>query len=260
MTSKSKSIAILLCTLVLGMAMGALLFGAVQRHRLGPAMRLVRPQHMIGSIEHVVRPADEEQRQAIREVVGDVVEEMGQMRLEVWTQMRSQMDSLEERLKPVLSEEQQERLSAHLDDPRKLAGQRWRREMGPGGMGPGRMRPGAMGPGFPPKGDEFYPGWWQAEGALAELGLSAEQRSELQTLLEKHRLDMRGVRARAESPPVAEMQTLRARRQVEVERILTPEQRARLEEMKRARPRWGEPRRGPPRERSPEAADTGSDE
>ena len=151
MTSKSKSIAVVLCTLVLGMVMGALLFGAVQRHRLQIAMRLVRPERMIASIERVVQPVDEEQRRAIREVVRGTVEEMGQMHLEIRMQMRARMDSLEERLKPLLTEEQQRVLSVHLDAPRRLAGRRWRGGMGPR-FPPKGPRPPPKGPGPPPGG------------------------------------------------------------------------------------------------------------
>lgn len=174
------------------------------------------------------------------------------MHLEVWTQMQSQMDSLEERLEPLLTEQQQERLSAHLDAPRRLAGRPWRG---------GGMRPGGMKPGFPPKGVGPPHGWWQAEGAIAQLGLSAEQKSELQALQEKHRLEMQGVRASGERPATKEMQALRTRHQSEAVQILTPEQQAKLEALMAGRPGWGDNagRQARRRGRPPVRADTDAD-
>ena len=114
MTARSKSILMLATTLVIGMVLGALLFGTVQRQRFGDALRLVRPDRFVASVEQVIQPVDERQRQAVRRALEGFDDQMQRSRGEMAQRMRAELDSLQSRLSPLLDEAQRARLREHL--------------------------------------------------------------------------------------------------------------------------------------------------
>ncbi len=81
-------------------------------------------------------------------------------------------------------------------------------------------------------------GMQQARGPgamLEELGLSDEQKTQLQELREEQREKMQALRASGERPNREEMQALFAAQREKMQQILTPEQR---EKMEKARGQW----------------------
>ncbi|MFC1525637.1 hypothetical protein ACFL6X_02380 [Candidatus Latescibacterota bacterium] len=136
MTTRTKSILVLAATLVIGMVIGALLFGAVQRQRFQLALRLARPGRMMASVEEVIRPVDEQQRQAVREVLEGFEARMLRGRTEAAQRMRAEIDSLQTQLSPLLSKDQLTRLRQHLIRHRGVIG----RPKPPGRAPPPRPR------------------------------------------------------------------------------------------------------------------------
>lgn len=114
MTPRTKSTLVLIATLVIGMVLGALLFGAVQRQRFRDALRLVRPGRFVASVEQVIQPVDEQQRQAVRQALEGFGDQMQRNRAEMTQRMRSGLDSLQSLLSPLLDEAQRARLREHL--------------------------------------------------------------------------------------------------------------------------------------------------
>lgn len=114
MNARTKSGLVLLATLLIGMVLGALLFGTVQRQRFQHALRLVRPDRLAASVEQVVQPTDAMQRQAVRDILKQFDSQMRAHREEGTQRMRAGLDSLQARLSSVLDEGQMERLREHL--------------------------------------------------------------------------------------------------------------------------------------------------
>ena len=80
MQARSKGLAILLATLLLGMVLGGLLHGYVQRERFRDALRLARPPQLVADIERAVQPRDDGQREAIRDILQATMQRMQQQR------------------------------------------------------------------------------------------------------------------------------------------------------------------------------------
>jgi len=114
MTPRGKSALILVATLVIGMVLGALLFGAVQRQRFRNALRLARPDRFVASVEHVIQPTDESQRRAVRQVLEEFDAQMRRNRIEAAQHLRAELDSLQTHLAPLLTDAQRQRLQEHL--------------------------------------------------------------------------------------------------------------------------------------------------
>jgi hypothetical protein len=120
MQARSKGLAILLATLLLGMVLGGLLHGYVQRERFRDALRLARPPQLVADIERAVQPRDDGQREAIRDILQATMQRMQQQRQADQSQLRATIDSMEASLLPLLDESQQIRLQEHLSGPRTL--------------------------------------------------------------------------------------------------------------------------------------------
>ena len=120
MTARTKSALVLAATLLIGMILGALLFGAVQRHRFENALRLARPDRFAASVEQIVRPVDAEQRRALRRVLEAFHVQMRSNRVEAAERMRAQLDSLQTRLSALLDDDQMARLQEHVRRHRRV--------------------------------------------------------------------------------------------------------------------------------------------
>jgi len=114
MSPRTKSILLLAGVLLLGMLLGALGSGTVFNRRLAKIAELRTSRGMAFVLEKVVRPETEEQRQAFREVIeatapgyADVFERTG-------TDLRALNDSVLARVRPLLTEQQTQRLQRYL--------------------------------------------------------------------------------------------------------------------------------------------------
>lgn len=130
MTIHTKSSLIVLGTLIIGIICGALLNGSVRMNREGAFAGPPSPERFSGFfLERIIRP-DEEQREEIQRIMADYrprfEETMSRHRGEIATLI----DSLEQQIDPMLTEEQRERLSERRDrggrffDRRRMRGRR----------------------------------------------------------------------------------------------------------------------------------------
>ena len=101
-----KTAIILILTLIVGMILGALIYGTVMRsHVKQTALRLRTPGGFIRRME-MVMDLDESQRDRVHEILLNHHEKMVQLGFEV----RVMMDSLQKELEPILTKEQMNRL------------------------------------------------------------------------------------------------------------------------------------------------------
>ena len=114
MTSGSKSIAVLIITLLLGMVLGALGFSVYQRQRFRDALSMTRPAHFTASIEQALEPIDDDKREAIRAALRTIDEGMRAQRRARDEGRRAHLDSIEAALLPLLDEDQRQRLQQHV--------------------------------------------------------------------------------------------------------------------------------------------------
>lgn len=123
-TTHTRSALILAATLAIGMALGALLFGTIQKHRFESALRLARPHSLMTSVEEVIRPVDGEQARAVGDILKGMEAQMRQERSAAAEHRRAMIDTMQARLLPLLTAEQQARLKDHLVRHREAAGRR----------------------------------------------------------------------------------------------------------------------------------------
>ncbi len=137
MSPRTKSILLLLTTLVIGLLLGALINGYFVRQRLDRLGSLMTRDGYSSRLVEVVNPTSEEQRQALRSVLEGAAPRAIQIMRQSREDMRALNDSVKSELEEILSQEQMARLEEHL---------RFRRR------GPWRGRPGfdERGPPRPP--------------------------------------------------------------------------------------------------------------
>lgn len=135
MTIDAKSSLILLATLILGIAIGALGVGALA-HRRGEHLRELRqPGGFVEHMERVIRPRDEAQREAIRPILEETDRIHWVLMDSTHNRLAAELQRMRERLAPHLDEAQQERLESAFGE----FGHPMRRRHGP----PGAERRGA---------------------------------------------------------------------------------------------------------------------
>jgi hypothetical protein len=142
MTTQTKTVLIIVATLVVGIIIGALGSGFVihrfARHVADARHREIFVEKMVG----VIAPAPE-QEEAIRDILTRHAEQFAELSDDFHRETSALFDSLRSELDPVLTQEQKERLEER--------GRRFRRLMKH--AGPPRRRPGE-GPPPPPRADE----------------------------------------------------------------------------------------------------------
>ena len=112
MTIDAKSSLILLATLVLGIAIGALGAGALAQRR-SEHLRELRHQGMfVEHMEQIIQPRDETQREAIRPILEETGRRNYALLNSTHARLEAEMDRMHERLAPLLDEAQMERVEA----------------------------------------------------------------------------------------------------------------------------------------------------
>jgi len=114
-TINAKSSLILLATLVLGIALGALGMGAFFHHRGDHLRELRHPGGFVRHMERIIQPRDEAQRDAIRPILEETDRFHGSTMDSTHARMMMEMESLRVRLAPHLDEAQRERVEATFD-------------------------------------------------------------------------------------------------------------------------------------------------
>ncbi len=116
MTTRNKSVLIIIGTLILGMVLGALVWSSFHTRRMQQIANLRMSDRLVAFIEKTVEPTDTAQQAAIREVV-----ETHHVSIrELMDQVRDQQATLQSELAEVLTEAQHEKLT-------KAFGERFRR-------------------------------------------------------------------------------------------------------------------------------------
>lgn len=145
MKTGTKTILIILVTLIIGVIIGALVTGAFARHRVRRFMSMREPEHLVTRIERIIGP-DESQREAVREILRRHSEQFLQIHSQFEGEMLALRDSLKKDLEPILTDEQKARLERGPRHPGPFEGKG--RRPGPHLGGKGRR------PGPPPLLDE----------------------------------------------------------------------------------------------------------
>jgi hypothetical protein len=119
MKMKTGIALIILGTLVIGIAVGALANRAVIRHRLNQTIRRVNPGYLPGFIQEVVEP-DSEQARKIKSVLNEHTRRMQELRAEYQMEMRDLFQSLWDDLEPLLTPAQKLRIRRRPFGPREF--------------------------------------------------------------------------------------------------------------------------------------------
>ncbi|MCY3759963.1 MAG: hypothetical protein OXH50_01825 [Gemmatimonadetes bacterium] len=120
MSSGTRSAAILIATLVIGMVLGALGYSSFQRHRFRDALSLARPAHFTAGIRRAIAPIEETRRAEIAAVLRRIDERMRATRTARNRERRAQLDSARAALEPLLTEDQRRRLNRHLERHKRM--------------------------------------------------------------------------------------------------------------------------------------------
>ena len=107
MQAKTKSGLILGSTLLLGVLIGALLFGWFMRDRM---RHIPHPQHFSRRMERMIEPRDEAQREVVEEILERYQQQLRDIDMAHRETLRAHMDSVLAELRPVLSQQQFQRV------------------------------------------------------------------------------------------------------------------------------------------------------
>ena len=111
MRGRTKGALILFSTLLIGVLIGTLLSGWFVRDRLRP---IPHPRHFVRSTERLIGPQDEEQRQAVRDVLRRHAATLRELNAKHREALKEQLDASRAELAPLLSEEQLRRMDRRL--------------------------------------------------------------------------------------------------------------------------------------------------
>lgn len=115
MSPRTKSILLLLVTLVLGVVLGALLNARLAQERMERIAFLRSQRGFMRFLEDVVEPESPEQRQAVRDVLRRSAQRMAEVREQHRAEMQSILDSTRTELEGVLTDRQLEQLEQRLE-------------------------------------------------------------------------------------------------------------------------------------------------
>ena len=115
MTIDAKTSLILLATLLLGIAIGALGAGAISHHRGEHLRELRHPGGFVQYMEQIIEPRDEAQRAAIRPILEDTDRLHWTIMDSTHGRLESELERVRGRLAPHLDEAQRQRLDAELE-------------------------------------------------------------------------------------------------------------------------------------------------
>jgi hypothetical protein len=107
-----KAAIMLLVTLLLGVALGALGVGALSRQRVEEVRQLRRPPGFVAHMEEVIQPRDSAQRASIDPILAATAARNDSILHGTNEQLRAALDSMRARLAPLLDAAQRSRLDA----------------------------------------------------------------------------------------------------------------------------------------------------
>jgi hypothetical protein len=125
MNPRFRSALLLLVTLVIGMILGALIHSSVRDHRMKRGAGFMRSEeNFVQSFEKTIGPVDEQQAEEIRVVLTEAAPGVISQWKANQTEIRSQLDVMQEKLSPILDEDQLERLQNRFSRRRHRDAQR----------------------------------------------------------------------------------------------------------------------------------------
>ena len=119
---RTKSIALLVATLLLGIVLGAVLNAWWAHERFERIRRLRTAGGFEQMVLRTVEPQSPEQREEIEQVVMGAAERLDSLRARHWGELRSVIDSMRVELEPVLTDEQMQALSDRIRMHRRRSG------------------------------------------------------------------------------------------------------------------------------------------
>jgi hypothetical protein len=123
MKLQSKTIFVLLGTLAIGIAIGALGQSTMHNRRLEKLAEMRRQGGLYASIDRYINPVDEAQEETIRALAKDYQNKLGRFLGHYQWHRSRLMDSLKTDITPILTPEQVEQIAPWFD--------RWKREVRP---------------------------------------------------------------------------------------------------------------------------------
>jgi hypothetical protein len=109
MNVKIKTALIIIITLVIGIALGAMLNRALLRHRIHKAFAVHKPDRLVYFMEEMIQPQPE-QREQLRAILEKHSARMEEMRHQFFTKTQAERESFLKELETVLTPEQMKRL------------------------------------------------------------------------------------------------------------------------------------------------------
>jgi hypothetical protein len=121
---RTKSVALLVLTLLLGVVLGGVLNAWWARERFERIRQLRAPGGLETVLLNTIEPTSPEQRQQVQAVLDDTASRVRALRRAHRQELRATLDSMRTALAPFLSEEQKERLRERMR--RRVGPPRWR--------------------------------------------------------------------------------------------------------------------------------------
>lgn len=119
MTAKTKSIVIIIGTLIVGVIIGALATGAVFSQRVAEIQALRDENGMTRFLERVIEPTDEVQQEKIRAILKETASQQMEIRRSIALEHREIFQALRADLAEVLTPEQKIELRKWIEQDRR---------------------------------------------------------------------------------------------------------------------------------------------
>lgn len=129
---RTKTVLVLIGTLVLGMVLGALLTGVLVRHRIHHLRQLRTPAGFTQEMMQAIEPTGPDQRESLRKALKSHVQRMREVRERYRNELRAEVDSMHAAAEKLLTPKQQERMREKMKELHK-EGEHAQREFSPFG-------------------------------------------------------------------------------------------------------------------------------
>lgn len=146
---RTKTVLVLIGTLVLGMVLGALLTGVFVRHRIHHLRQLRTPAGFTQEMMQAIEPTGPDQREALRKALKSHVQRMREIRERYRKELRAEVDSMHAAAEKLMTPKQQQRMREKMKELHK-EGEHAQHEFSPFGArhlpsrGPATQRLGAF--------------------------------------------------------------------------------------------------------------------
>jgi hypothetical protein len=119
MSIRTKTILVIIATLIIGMVLGVLMGGPIMRHHFERPPKFTQPErskHFVTLFERLIQPRDT-QREAVVEILNKYSKRIEGLDSRHRLEMQALFDSMQTELSPILTEEQKAQLTERLKWP-----------------------------------------------------------------------------------------------------------------------------------------------